>query len=107
MTMVTSHPNGLLFGISSVKHSFNKVRKHAGLTDMRSHDLRHTYATRLVSKHLTLAEVSRVLGHTQPTMTYRYTNLTVHTARRAAEALNEIHNSNLSIVEENQVPMIN
>jgi integrase len=100
-------PDSLLFGISSVKHSFDKVRKHAGLTDMRFHDLRHTYATRLVSRHMPLAEVSRVLGHTQPTMTYRYTNLTVETARRAAEALNELHNSTLSMVEENQVPMIN
>lgn len=101
------NPDALLFGIASVKHSFNKVRKHAGLTDMRFHDLRHTYATRLVSKHLPLAEVSRVLGHTQPTMTYRYTNLTVETARRAAEALNELHNSNLKLIEGNQIPMIN
>lgn len=74
---------------------------------MRFHDLRHTYATRLVSRHLPLAEVSRVLGHTQPTMTYRYTNLTVETARRAAAALDEMHNSNLVPVEESQVPMIN
>jgi len=84
-------PDALLFGISSVKHSFNKVRKHACLTDMRFHDLRHTYATRLVSRQMPLAEVSRVLGHTQPTMTYRYTNLTIETARRAADALNELH----------------
>ena len=55
------------------------------------HKLRHTYATRLVSKHLPLSEVGRVLGHTQPTTTYRYVNANVETARRAADALNELH----------------
>jgi integrase len=100
-------PEALLFGIGSTKGAWNKVRRQAGVTDLRFHDLRHTYATRLVSKHLPLSEVGRVLGHTQPTMTYRYTNLTVETARRAAEALNELHNSNLELVEGNQIQMIN
>lgn len=87
------NPEALLFGIGSVKNSFNKVRREAGVTDLRFHDLRHTYATRLVSKHLPLSEVGRVLGHTQPTTTYRYTNLTVETARRAASALDELHSA--------------
>ncbi len=91
------NPDALLFGISSVKHSWNKVRRKAGLTDLRLHDLRHTYATRLVSKHLPLAEVSRVLGHTQPTMTYRYTNLTTDIARRAATALDELHSTGIEL----------
>jgi integrase len=101
------NPEALLFGIGSIKGSWNKVRRQAGVTDLRFHDLRHTYATRLVSKHLPLSDVGRVLGHTQPTTTYRYTNLTVETARRAADALDELHNSNPSLVRDNQVPMIN
>lgn len=101
------NPEALLFGIGSIKGSWNKVRRIAGLTDLRFHDLRHTYATRLVSKHLPLSEVGRVLGHTQPTMTYRYTNLTVETARRAAAALDEMHSSSFGRVEANQIQMIN
>lgn len=78
----------LVFGIKdNVKNSFDSVRKAAGLTDLRFHDLRHTAATRLVSKHLPLSEVGRVLGHTQPSTTYRYVNLNLETARRAAIAL--------------------
>jgi integrase len=46
-----------------------------GLADLRFHDLRHTAATRLVSCHISLPEVGRVLGHTKPQTTYRYTNL--------------------------------
>jgi integrase len=85
------NPEALLFGIGSTKGAWNKVRLQAGVTDLRFHDLRHTYATRLVSKHLPLSEVGRVLGHTQPTTTYRYVNANVETARRAADALNELH----------------
>jgi integrase len=50
--------------------------------------LRHTAATRLVSLHIPLAEVGKVLGHTTPNTTYRYyLTANVETARRAAAAL--------------------
>ena len=96
----------LLFGIGSTKGAWNKVRLQAGVTDLRFHDLRHTYATRLVSKHLPLSEVGRVLGHTQPTTTYRYVNANVETARRAAEALNELHGTGV-VTANSQPAMIN
>jgi len=81
-------PESLVFGINeTVKNSFNKARKEAGLPDVRFHDLRHTAATRLVQGHIPLSEVGRVLGHTQPQTTYRYVNANVETARRAADAL--------------------
>ena len=79
-------PDALVFGIQdNVKRSFQTVRKNAGLPDLRFHDLRHTAATRLVSLHMPLPEVGRVLGHTQPQTTYRYMNLTIDTAKRAAQ----------------------
>src|SRR2546423_857732 len=84
-------PDAPRFGIGSTKGAWNKLRQQAGVTDLRFHDLRHSYATRPVSKHLPLSEVGRVLGHTQPTITYRYVNANVETARRAADALNELH----------------
>jgi integrase len=58
-----SDPDAVLFGIGSTKGAWNKVRQQAGVTDLRFHDLRHTYATRLASKHLPLSEVGRVLRH--------------------------------------------
>jgi integrase len=82
------HSDDLTFGITdNVRKSFNAARKVAGLPDVRFHDLRHTAATRLIQAHLQLAEVGRVLGHTQPNTTYRYVNANVETARRAADAL--------------------
>lgn len=80
--------NQLVFGFSdNVKKSFASARGQAGLPDVRFHDLRHTAATRLVGAHLPLAEVGRILGHTQANTTYRYVNANVETAKRAAAAL--------------------
>lgn len=82
-------PDGLVFGIqNNVKTGFDSARRAAGLDDLRFHDLRHTAATRLVGAHISLSEVGRVLGHTQANTTYRYVNINIETARRAAEALN-------------------
>ncbi|CAN5889986.1 hypothetical protein BH18ACI4_BH18ACI4_16460 [soil metagenome] len=81
-------PDDLVFGISdNVKRSFDVVRRAAGIADVRFHDLRHTAATRLVSAHIPLSEVGRVLGHTQANTTYRYVNANIETAKRAAAAL--------------------
>lgn len=82
----------LVFGIrTSVKAAFNKAKIAANLRDLRFHDLRHTHATRLVTAQMPLSEVGRVLGHTQPSTTYRYINANVDTARRAADLLNEFN----------------
>jgi integrase len=83
--------NALVFGImNNVKRSFHTARCAAGLPDVRFHDLRHTYATRLVSLHIPLPEVGRVLGHVQANTTYRYVNANTDTARRAANALDSL-----------------
>lgn len=99
---------GLVFGIAdNVKKSFNSVRKAADLTDLRFHDLRHTAATRLVAQHLPLSEVGRVLGHTQPTTTYRYVNANIETARRAALMLDAFHADNEEVHSSSNAEQIN
>lgn len=84
----------LVFGIkTSSKSAFNNAKKKAGLSDLRFHDLRHTHATRLVGAQMPLPEVGRVLGHTQPSTTYRYVNVNEETAMRAADLLNSFNNT--------------
>jgi integrase len=84
--------NDRVFGIANnVKRSFDAARRAAGIEDLRFHDLRHTAATRLVSAHIPLSEVGRVLGHTQANTTYRYVNSNSETAKRAAEALDSFN----------------
>jgi integrase len=84
--------DGLIFGVkTSVKKAFNKAKAQAGLVDVTFHDLRHTNASRLVAAHLSVAEVGRLLGHTQVTTTYRYVNANEETARRAVAILDEVN----------------
>lgn len=81
-------PSKRVFGIvESVKRSFAGARKDAGLPDLRFHDLRHSNATRQVQLGIPISEVGRILGHQQPSTTYRYVNANVETATRAAAAL--------------------
>lgn len=87
----SKEPGDLLFGFQSVKRSFNTAKKLAGLADanFRLHDARHTAATRMVKKGLSLSETGKLLGHTQPSTTWRYMHADKHTRKRAAEMLEE------------------
>jgi integrase len=80
---------------NNVKKSFRSLTTEVGLPDIRSHDLRHTAATRLVATHLPLPEVGRVLGHTQANTTYRYVNANIETTRLAAAALDAFNSEGL------------
>ncbi|HZI19384.1 MAG TPA: site-specific integrase [Pyrinomonadaceae bacterium] len=99
--------DALVFGISdNVKRSFDGARLAAGLPDVRFHDLRHTYATRLISWHMPSLEVGRLLGHTQANTTYRYVNANEETARRAADTLDALRAANVA-PESHTTEMIN
>jgi integrase len=80
-----------IFKISSVKRSFDAVRKIVGIEDLRFHDLRHTAATRLVAQHIPLPEVGRILGHSEINTTYRYANADLDTVSRAGKAIDTFH----------------
>ncbi|MGA9771046.1 MAG: site-specific integrase [Blastocatellia bacterium] len=77
-----------IFGIiDNVKKSFTSACRAASIEGLRLHDCRHTFATRLIEAGVPQAEVSRLLGHANTSMTDRYINADVTTARRAMEAL--------------------
>jgi integrase len=57
---------------------------------VRTHDLRHTYASHLVSHGESLYVVQRLLGHTQSKTTERYAKLADVALRKAAEHFGEI-----------------
>lgn len=56
-------------------HSWNAIRKKAGIPDVRIHDLRHTFASYLVNNGRSIYEVKQVLGHADVSTTQRYAHL--------------------------------
>ncbi|HJQ26412.1 MAG TPA: site-specific integrase [Blastocatellia bacterium] len=85
------NPETLVFGITdNVKKSFAAARKQAGLDDVRLHDLRHTFCSRLVEAEIPIAEGARVSGHDQLSTFYRYVNANSDTIRRASAALDDL-----------------
>ena len=62
-----------------------RVRREAGIEDVRLHDLRHTYASHAVLQGVPLPVVSRLLGHKNPGMTMRYAHVGDREVEAAAE----------------------
>jgi len=69
---------------SSVYQSWDTARELAGLSDVRMHDLRHSFASFLVNNGRSLYEVQKLLGHTQIKTTQRYAHLSHDTLMEAA-----------------------
>jgi integrase len=70
----------------SVFCAWNTARESAGLSDVRMHDLRHSFASLLINSGRTLYEVQHILGHTQVKTTQRYAHLSQDTLLAAANS---------------------
>ena len=75
---------------TSVDHAFQSALKKAGIKDSRFHDLRHTFATRLVQLGKDLYKVQKLLGHKTSSMTQRYAHHYPESLRDAVEILDNI-----------------
>jgi integrase len=76
--------------LTDIKKAWASVCKLAGLTGVRTHDLRHSYASMLASSGLSLPVIGALLGHTQPGTTARYSHLFDDPLRAATERVGAI-----------------
>jgi integrase len=74
----------------SLYFPWQRIRTRAGLPDLRLHDLRHSFASFLVNKGVSLYVVQGLLGHAHTRYTQRYAHLTPDTLREAAEAVGDV-----------------
>jgi len=58
-----------------LRKEFEAARQALGLSHIRFHDLRHTYASLLAQAGATLQMIGRAMGHSTPVMTHRYAHL--------------------------------
>ncbi len=75
--------------IGSIRKAFNNACDRVGIKNLRFHDLRHTFATRLVLSNVDLATVSKLLGHSTIQMTMRYSHPTPEALKQAVSKLDE------------------
>jgi integrase len=73
-----------------IERNWADICREAGITAARLHDLRHTYASLLVSAGLSLPIIGGLLGHSQPQTTARYAHLADDPLRAATERVGAI-----------------
>jgi integrase len=72
---------------ADLKGPWERVRRAAGLEDVRIHDLRHSFASFGAGASFGLPIIGKLLGHTQAATTQRYAHLDADPLRRAADAI--------------------
>jgi site-specific recombinase XerD len=61
--------------IMDLRIPFGKVCEAAGIEGLRVHDLRHSFATLALQGGASLYDVSKLLGHSDISMTQRYAHM--------------------------------
>ncbi len=85
--------NGAIFAASygtplqGARHWFEDAVKKAGIEHIRWHDLRHSFASRLVMAGVDIRTVASLMGHKKIQMTMRYSHLSPQHSQNAVELI--------------------
>jgi Site-specific recombinase XerD len=72
---------------ADLNRPWRAVRAHAGLDDVRIHDLRHSFASVAASGGVPLQMIGKLLGHAQAATTQRYAHLADDPLKAASDTI--------------------
>ena len=81
--------------LTDLQRPWRRIRKQAGLEDVRIHDLRHSFASRALALGESLTMIGKLLGHTQVQTTARYAHLARDSIQTAAARITRSIGGNL------------
>ena len=73
--------------LTDLQPPWQRIRKRAGIEDVRIHDLRHTFASVAVANGQGLPMIGKLLGHSQVQTTARYAHLAADPVKHAANTV--------------------
>jgi integrase len=73
--------------LTDLQPPWQRIRKRAGIEDVRIHDLRHTFASVAVVNGQGLPMIGKLLGHSQVQTTARYAHLAADPVKAAANTV--------------------
>src|SRR5262249_15076521 len=76
--------------VGNIWRAWQRICKAAGVSEVRIHDLRHSFASELASSGASLPLVGALLGHSAPSTTARYAHLYADAQRAAVERVGAI-----------------
>jgi len=86
--------------VKEIRRFWINVQRDANLPDVRIHDLRHTFASLLVSGGASLEMIGKLLGHTQMQTTQRYAHLMDSPLRAGVDAVAHIFRPRPTLVHD-------
>jgi integrase len=101
---VLKGPDKIRFRPECSRTTLKEICKKANLRPIGWHKLRHTFASRLAEKNVSMAAVQILMGHSDIRTTMRYAHLGEHILREAVTALESPQKMNLrhnSVTPEN------
>lgn len=84
-------PNGQIISASGLNKRFKALLKECNLPDIRFHDLRHSWATMMLSLNIPTKIASSILGHSNVTTTLNiYSHILTDMQKPAIDVLNSV-----------------
>lgn len=74
----------------NLKDPWSVIRQHAGIEDVRIHDLRHCFASVGAMRGMSLPMIGALLGHKDVATTQRYAHLSDNPVRTAADEIGSL-----------------